>query len=111
MISRATLIGTISKKIRGKAKNGIDFLTLMVVTRRAIRDRNGVTHYELPSTHPVNAYDRMAEMIDKELEEGDLVYVEGSIQNNPSMNSEIWSYRIKADEIKKIISQDVEYEL
>lgn len=113
MISKAIIVGTVTKKIYGKSKNDVDYMTLTIVTHRGVRSKEGITYREAPSVHYVNVYAKMAEMVDAEIEEQDLVYVEGYIQHNVvHTNPETWLYRIKAEEVRKIVSQqDVNNEL
>lgn len=104
MVNKATLFGRISKKIVHEATPLKSRTVVYLSTYRKHTDNKGEKK-EFIYTHPVNCFNKIAEIINKNTQVGDLLYVEGEIANKQiedlSGNAR-WIYCINASEIRLI---------
>lgn len=80
MINVAVLIGKVGKKETKTLKNGGEVTTVTVVTTKTYKDAAG-NNKQHTTWHKVNCFHKLAEVANKNLKVGDLVYVQGEIQN------------------------------
>ena len=104
MISRAMLMGMVESKHASTSKKGADILAFVVVTRRLYRDCGTKERYQV-SKHTVHALGKMVEHV-KDIQEGDMVFVDGHIQNTPSNDDGLYFYSVKANEIRRVTKED-----
>jgi single-strand DNA-binding protein len=102
MINKATLLARIGKKDSKELKNGIMMATLYVATSRKYKDSKGESQ-ETTVWHNVNFFNKLAEIVNKYAHVGDLVYIEGEINNKQITTGEKqgqWAYSVTGNEIK-----------
>jgi single-strand DNA-binding protein len=80
MINRVTLIGRIGKKDLKKTKMDTSFCNLSIATEEKYIDSMG-NQKKVTTWHNVNFFSKLAEVADKYTLVGDLVYIEGKINN------------------------------
>lgn len=101
MINRATLLGRIGKKDSKETQNGSHMTSLSIATNRRYIDSKGA-QVDNTTWHTVYFFDKIADIANKYTEVGDLVYIEGEINNKKieDANGSRWVYSIKGSEIK-----------
>jgi single-stranded DNA-binding protein len=119
MISKAILIGKITEKSTKKLKSGGYLTTLKIETVKTWRNKNKKTE-ESPNFHVVHFFDLLQQAVNKDVEIGDAIYLEGDINHKYIVSAdgiEKWNYSIKANFFKKMMLQkelieecDLEYE-
>jgi single-strand DNA-binding protein len=80
MINRVTLLGRIGKKDYKTTKNGIALCTLSIATHKRYIDGHGQKK-QITNWHMVYFFDKLSEITNKYAMVGNLVYVEGEINN------------------------------
>lgn len=80
MINKVTLLGRVGTKEVKVAKNGSPLCQLSIATNRKWIDSRA-NKREATTWHNVNCFDKLAEIATKYVSVGDLVYIEGEIQN------------------------------
>jgi single-strand DNA-binding protein len=80
MINKVTLLGRIGKKVYKPTRNGSNICTLSLVTNRKYIDSKGQPT-EITTWHIVNFFNKIAEIVEKYANVGDLIYIEGEISN------------------------------
>ena len=80
MINKAILLGRVGQKEFKPTKNGSFICKLSVATSKNYIDSNGVKN-QVTTWHNVNFFEKKAEICNKYLHVGDLVYIEGEISN------------------------------
>jgi single-strand DNA-binding protein len=103
MINKVTLLGRVGTKEFKLAKNGHNLCQLSIATNRKWIDAKA-NRREATTWHNVNCFDKLAEIATKYVNVGDLVYIEGEIQNKKiDENGEIrHQFSITCNEIKFI---------
>lgn len=104
MINKATLLGRVGKKETKTLQNGTELTILSIATNRKWLDKNGQKQ-ESTSWHNVNCFNKLAEIGQKYAHVGDLIYIEGEIQNKKSVGNdgvEKWFYSITASQLQLI---------
>lgn len=106
MINSAMLLGRVGKKNTRILKNGGEVTVISVATTKKYRDRSG-ENQELTTWHNVNCFSKLSEIATKYVNVGDIVFVQGEIQNKKIEQGEKagqYMYSIHANEIKFIPS-------
>lgn len=106
MINYATILGRVGKKDNKALKNGNEITSLSVATSRKYKDSSG-TAQEQTTWHNVNCFSKLAEVANKYVNVGDLIFVQGEIQHKKIETGERtgqYIYSIHANEIKFIPS-------
>ena len=80
MINRVTLVGRIGKKVFKPTRNGSYICTLSVATSRKYIDSKG-NNTEITTWHIVNFFNKLAEIVEKHVNVGEIHYIEGEISN------------------------------
>ena len=104
MINVAMLLGRVGKKMNKPLKNGTEITVLSVATNRKYKDSKGM-HVEQTTWHNVSCFSKLAEIANKYVAVGDLVFVQGEIQNKKVESGDRagqYMYSIHANEIKFI---------
>ncbi len=102
MISTGILLGRVGKKQIKTLKSGGEFTTLSIATFKKYKDAEGKSQ-EITYWHNVQCFSRLSDIAVKYIEVGDLVYIQGEIQNKKIEEGERkgqYSYCIHANEIK-----------
>lgn len=80
MINRATLLGRVGSKENKPTKNDSFLCKLSIATEKKWMDSSGFQQKHT-TWHLVNCFDKKAEIANKYVNVGDLVYIEGEINN------------------------------
>ena len=80
MINKVTLLGRVGQKDFKPTKNGSFICKLSVATDRKYIGTNGETN-KITTWHNVNVFNKLAEICNKFVHVGNLVYIEGEISN------------------------------
>lgn len=80
MINKVTLLGRIGKKVYKPTRNGSYICTLSLATSRKYIDSKAQPT-EITTWHIVNFFNKIAEVVEKYSNVGDLIYIEGEISN------------------------------
>jgi single-strand DNA-binding protein len=80
MINRVIILGRIGF-IESKNNNGMQYTKLSVATNEKWKDKNGEKQ-EKTIWHNVSGFNKLAEIMAKYAKKGDIVYVEGKINQN-----------------------------
>lgn len=104
MINQATLLGRVGKKDNKQLKSGGDVTVLSLATSRKYKDASG-QYQEQTTWHNVSCFSKLAEIANKYVHVGDLVFVQGEIQNKKVETGERagqYIYSVHANDIKFI---------
>jgi len=104
MINVAMLLGRVGKKDTKKLKNGGEITVMSIATSRKYKDSTG-EYQEQTTWHNVSCFNKLAEIASKYVQVGDLVFVQGEIQNKKVENGERagqYMYSLHANDIKFI---------
>lgn len=104
MINKATLLGRIGKKDIKDIKTGGFMVNLYMATTKKYKDSTGEPH-EVTTWHNVNFFHRLADIVKAYAHVGNLVYIEGEINNKKleyGVNAGQYHYSITGSEIKFI---------
>ena len=102
MINMAMLLGRVGKKESKPLKNGGEIVILSVATSRKYKDSTG-TAQEQTTWHNVNCFSKLADVVNRYVHVGDLVFVQGEIQNRKVESGERagqYMYSVQATEVK-----------
>ena len=84
MINKAIVIGHVGQdpevRYTGNASNGVKVATLRVATSERYKDKDGKVQ-ELTEWHSIVCWRGLADVVEKYVKKGTLVYVEGKIQS------------------------------
>jgi single-strand DNA-binding protein len=80
MINKATLLGRVGKKEYKSLKNGSFLCQISVATSRKYIDSHA-NKREVTTWHNVNFFNKLADVTNKYVNVGDLIYIEGEICN------------------------------
>lgn len=81
-VNKVILVGRIGKDPEFKTtKHGISMVSFGLATNSKYKDRNGKT-VNLTEWHNVQAYGKLAELLEKYAGKGSLLYVEGKLQTS-----------------------------
>ena len=80
MINTAMLLGRVGTKEIKPMKNGGDFTHFSLATNHKYKDASG-THQEETTWHNISCFNKLAEIAAKYVHVGELVYIQGKIQN------------------------------
>jgi single-strand DNA-binding protein len=80
MINEVTLLGRVGQKEFKPTKNGSFICKLSIATDRKYLGTNGETN-KITTWHNVNLFNKTAEICNKFVHVGDLVYIKGEISN------------------------------
>lgn len=80
MINKVTLLGRVGKKDYKQTKNCSFLCNLSIATSRKYIDSHGMQK-EITTWHNVNFFNKLADITNKFVNVGDLVYIEGEISN------------------------------
>jgi single-strand DNA-binding protein len=80
MINKVTLLGRVGKKDYKPTRNGSFLCNVSVATSRKYLDSQA-SQREVTTWHNVNFFNKLADIANKYLHVGDLVYIEGEISN------------------------------
>lgn len=80
MINKLTLLGRIGKKDYRTTKSGVTLCTLSIATNKRYLDGHGQKK-QITNWHLVYFFDKLSEIVNKYAMVGNLVYVEGEINN------------------------------
>ena len=106
MINRASLLGRVGKVDTKTLKNGSPMTSVSLATTRKYTDAAGVKQ-ETTTWHLINCFSKMADVAQKYVHVGDLIYVDGEICHKKIESGEKagqWSYSLTASDIKFITS-------
>jgi len=104
MINQAMLLGRVGKKDNKQLKNGGEMTVLSIATSRKYKDSTGAAQ-EQTTWHNVSCFNKLAEIANKYVQVGDLVFVQGEIQNKKIEQGERagqYIYSVHANDIKFI---------
>lgn len=104
MINIATILGRVGKKDMKQLKNGGDLTVLSIATSKRYKDATGQAQ-EQTTWHNVSCFSKLAEIASKYVHVGDLVFIQGEIQNKKIEVGEKagqYMYSIHANDIKFI---------
>lgn len=104
MINRANLLGRVGKIAVKPIKNGGEITTISLATTKKYNDSSG-TRQEQTTWHMINCFSKLSEIASKYVSVGDLIYVEGEIQNKKVETGEKagqYVYSLVASDIKFI---------
>ena len=104
MINKAILLGRIGKKECKVLQNDNHLTVLSIATNRKWKDKSGEKQ-EVTTWHNVSLFNKLAEIAEKYTKVGDLIYIEGEIQNKKIMGNdgvEKWIYSVVGSELKLI---------
>lgn len=104
MINTAMLLGRVGKKDTKTLRNGGEVTVLSVATSKKWKDSSG-TSQEQTTWHNVSCFSKLAEIANKYVHVGDLVFVQGEIQNKKVESGERagqYMYSLHASDIKFI---------
>lgn len=99
MINKAILVGRIGKMENKAIRNGGELTTLSLATTRKWKDSSG-DKQEATTWHRVNCFGNLASVSSKYAKVGDLIYIEGEIQNSKSESDDKWYYSVTASSLK-----------
>ena len=101
MINKATLLGRIGKKDTKTLTNGTELTSLSIATSKKWMDKSG-TRQETTTWHKVDCFNKLAEIAAKYAHVGDVIYIEGEIQNKKyeKDGQTKWLYSVTASELK-----------
>lgn len=80
MINHAILLGRVGKKENKQLRNGGELTVLSIATSKKYKDSTGASQ-EQTTWHIVSCFSKLAEIANKYVHVGDLVFVQGEIQN------------------------------
>jgi single-strand DNA-binding protein len=80
MINMAMLLGRVGNKDTKTLRNGNEVTILSVATSKKFKDATGQVQ-EQTTWHNVNCFSKLCEIANKYVHVGDLVFVQGDIQN------------------------------
>lgn len=104
MINTAMLLGRVGKKDTKTLRSGGDVTVLSIATSRKYKDSTGQAQ-EQTTWHNVSCFSKLAEIANKYVNVGDLVFVQGEIQNKKIESGERagqYIYSVHANDIKFI---------
>jgi len=104
MMNTAILMGRVGKKDTKVLKNGGELTVLSVATNKKWKDASG-TAQEQTTWHNISCFSKLAEIASKYVHVGDLVLIQGEIQNKKVESGERagqYMYSIHANDIKLI---------
>lgn len=87
MYSKAMILGRIGNLDSKKLASGVDVVDLSVATNKKYKDKVGVQQ-EKTSWHKVTAFAKTAEIITAYCNKGDLIFIEGEIDNQEYTDKE-----------------------
>ena len=102
MMSRATIVGNVTKKKIKDTRLGEKLAALVVVTTRHWRDKSGEKK-QMSSSHNINCFSRVADVVEAHVHVGDLVYIEGEIENimiKSELEASKWVYCVVGHHIR-----------
>jgi single-strand DNA-binding protein len=106
MINQAMLLGRVGKKDNKQLRNGGEMTILSIATSRKYKDSTGAQQ-EQTTWHSVSCFSKLAEVANKYVHVGDIVFVQGEIQHKKIESGERagqYAYSVNANEIKFIPS-------
>ena len=106
MFGKAVLLGRVGNKDIKVLKKGGNLTTLSIATSKKYKDSHGNSQ-EQTTWHNVNCFGKLAEIAEKHVHVGGLVYIEGDIQNKKIESGERtgqFAYSVHANEIRIIPS-------
>lgn len=84
MVNKAIIIGHVGQdpevRYTGNASNGVKVATMRVATSEKYRDKQGNVQ-ELTEWHSIVCWRGLADVVEKYVKKGTLVYIEGKIQS------------------------------
>lgn len=104
MINKVSLLGRVGKVNIKDLKAGGKMTTIYLATSRSYTDSSGQKQV-LTTWHNVNCYQKLAEIAEKYVKVGELVYVEGEVSNKKierGENAGQWRYSVTANEVQVI---------
>ncbi len=104
MINQAMLLGRVGKKDNKQLRNGGELTVLSLATSRKYKDNTGAQQ-EQTTWHSVSCFSKLAEVANKYVHVGDMVFVQGEIQNKKIESGDRagqYAYSVNASEIKFI---------
>jgi single-strand DNA-binding protein len=102
MINTAILLGRVGKKEVKPMKSGGEFTHFSIATNHKYKDATGA-YQEETTWHNISCFSKLAEIAAKYVHVGELVYVQGKIQNKKIEAGERagqFAYSVIANEIK-----------
>jgi len=81
MLNSVSLIGRLGKEVEVKVlQSGMKVATLTIATSESYKDKTTGEKVEQTEWHQVNLWDKLADIAEKYLMKGSLVFIEGKIQ-------------------------------
>ena len=101
MINKVTLLGRVGKKVCKPTKNGSYICRLSIATSEKYIDSKGIKN-EITTWHIVNFFNKLADVVEKHVNVGELVYIEGQISNKTKEENGVikFIHSIVGNEIK-----------
>ncbi|CAB4127098.1 Ssb Single-stranded DNA-binding protein [uncultured Caudovirales phage] len=102
MINYAMLLGRVGKKDNRTLKNGSEMTSLSIATSRKYKDSSGNSQ-EQTTWHNISCFSKLAEVANKYVHVGDMIFVQGEIQHKKIEQGERagqYAYSVHANEIK-----------
>lgn len=101
MYAKATVLGRVGKKKVITTHAGQLCATLSVVTFKKVMNKDGKQN-EFKDWHTVFCYGKIAEIAEKHIKVGDLIFLEGEIRHQKvsDHNTDKWMYSINVSELR-----------
>jgi single-strand DNA-binding protein len=101
MLAKATILGNIGKKEYSELRNGGNYLLIAIATKNRYKDASGESH-EDTSWHNVTFYNKLADLVNRNVVVGDLIYCEGEISNRKAeeCGGKFWRYGVTGTHVK-----------
>lgn len=104
MINVAMLVGRVGKKDNKTLKNGGTITVLSLATSKNYRDSSGKSQ-QTTTWHNVSCFNQLSEIANQHIHVGDLVFVQGEIQNKKIESGDKagqYMYSIMANKVQLI---------
>lgn len=101
MLAKAIILGRVGKIESKSTKNGANRIVISLATKDKYLDTNGAA-IETTTWHNVSFYSKLAEIAEKYVHTGDLLYIEGSINYKKGFenNADKWFYSVTGTSLK-----------
>lgn len=102
MINKCQLLGRVGKKDSKTLKNDTQLTNLSIATSKRYKDQQG-NKQEKTTWHNVNLFGKIAEIAEKYVAVGDLVYIEGEMEHRKYTDkdgAEKMAFSINGNELK-----------
>lgn len=104
MINIAILLGRVGKKDTKTTKNGIEMTMFSLATSKKVKNQAGEST-EITTWHNINCFSKLSDVAKKYINVGDIIFVQGEIQNRKIEKGERegqYIYSVHANDIRFI---------